>query len=77
MSRFLRETLLVSLHFIILVGITAHVFAGEDLIPDTCGRIASIGVIEMIAVPTERVPERRSTTKLDGLPARYEEPLAM
>lgn len=77
MGGFLCYYTLPSGHLRMALRIGTDIFLSDDLIPHTCRRIASVGIIQMIAVAAECVAERRRATELDGLPAWYEQPFAV
>ena len=55
MGDFLRYTRLPARHLRVLIRIASHIVSGYGLIPHARGRIASVGIIEMITVTAHRV----------------------
>lgn len=69
----LRETFLRKGHLRILIAVAPYIFSGQYLIPDAGSRVATIDVIQVIAVAAERVAEFRLPRQLNGGAAGNEE----
>ena len=69
----LRETFLRKGHLGILIAVAPYIFSGQYLIPDAGSRVATIDVIQVIAVAAERVTEFRLPRQLNGGAARNKE----
>ena len=69
----LRETFLRKGHLGILIAVAPYIFSGQYLIPDAGSRVATIDIIQVIAVAAERVAEFRLPRQLNGGAARNKE----
>ena len=70
--RLLREALLLWGHVGVLVGIASAVVSREHFVPYACSSIASIDIVEVVAISAEGIAEFGLTRERDGFAARDE-----